>query len=436
MTVNDGALPRQGASHGWTRGLCWATVTLEGFDIVALSAALPTILESGHAGMGKAEATFVTTISLVGILVGAVLVGPLSDRYGRKVSLMASIALFSVLTLVVPAAPNPATFAALRFFAGIGLGACMPAALTMMSETTSTSGRARGTTLTMTGYHVGAVLTSLVALVVVPTWQLLFIVGGVAGLLVLPVMWRKLPETNRVALQRRGLGETTRGAGTTDAPAAARVPVSAVLRQPYLLASVATWVASFMGLLLVYGLISWLPTIMSEAGYELSTSLVMLLVLNLGGVVGLVLAGHVGDARGIRPSAVVWFLAAAVFLGLLSVRMPTVLLDAAVFLAGVFVFSSQVLVYAWIARSYPSHVRGTAMGLASGIGRVGSIVGPAVTGALLTAGLAYPWGFYFFSLVALLAVAAMAVVPRRLEHADHEQEQTRSTDRTATEVLP
>jgi MFS family permease len=335
-------------SRHWTRALCWATVTLEGFDIVALSAALPNILDSHHAGIGKAEATLVTTTLLVGILVGAVLVGPVSDRWGRKSSMMGSIALFSVLTLVVPLAPDVTTFAALRLLTGIGLGACMPAALTAMSETMPSDRRARDTTLTMTGYHVGAVLTSLVALAVVPRWPLLFVVGGVVGVVVLPVMWFKMPETNRRAL----VAEPDR---------APRVPVSAVLRPPFLLASVATWVASFMGLLLVYGLNSWLPIIMRQAGYQLSASLTLLLLLNVGGVIGLVLAGVVGDLRGIRASAVFWFLAGAVFLGLLSVRMPTLVLDTAVLMTGVFVFSAQVLVYAWITRSYPAEIRGTAL---------------------------------------------------------------------------
>ncbi|MFC4783924.1 MFS transporter [Nocardioides sp. MAHUQ-72] len=424
MTANTSAPTYGATAHGWTRALCWATVTLEGFDIVALSASLPTILDTGHAGIGKAEATFITTISLVGILVGAVLVGPISDRVGRKVSLMGSIALFSVLTLAVPWAPDATAFAALRFFAGIGLGACMPAALTMMSETVRPSQRARGTTLAMTGYHTGAMLTALVGLAVMPDWEWLFGIGGVVGLAVLPVMWAKLPETSERVLARRS-GERQ----------AERVPLSAVLRQPFLVASVATWVASFMGLLLVYGLISWLPTIMSEAGYKLSTSLVMLFLLNLGGVAGLVLAGFVGDARGIRPSAIGWFLAAAVFLGLLSVKMPTLLLDVAVFVTGVFVFSAQVLVYAWITRSYPADVRGTALGLSSGIGRVGSIVGPTITGALVTAGIAYPWGFYFFSAVALLAVAAMVAVPRGLERSEAQHEAAPSRSRNAEEAL-
>lgn len=387
----------------WIRTLCWLTVTLEGFDIVALSAALPTILETKHVGIGPAEATFVTTISLVGIMVGAITVGPVADRMGRRFALLSSIAVFSVFTLFVPWAPNAAVFGLLRFVAGIGLGACMPAALTMMSEVTAQHRRARATTLTMTGYHVGAVLTSLLAIVVAPNWNLLFVVGGVVGLLVLPVMWFKLPETNPVLVAE---------------DPAPKVPISDVLKKPFALVSIATWVASFMGLLLVYGLNSWLPTIMKAAGYALGTSLTMLLLLNLGGVVGLVVAGMVGDARGIRASAILWFGGATVLLGLLSIRMPTLLLNGAVFLTGLFVFSAQVLVYAYITRVYPPQIRGTALGLASGVGRTGSIVGPAVTGALVTAGLGYPWGFYFFCAIALLAVVAMVVVPRGMEARD------------------
>ncbi len=390
----------KGSSTAWIRMLCWLAVTLEGFDIVALSAALPTILETKYAGIGPAEATFVTTISLVGIMFGSIAVGPVADRLGRRLALMSSIALFSAFTLFVPLAPNATVFGLLRLIAGMGLGACLPAALTMMSEVTAPERRARATTLTMTGYHIGAVLTSLLAIVVAPSWPILFVVGGVVGLLVLPVMWVKLPETNPLLVSQ------------TPAP---KVPISDVLKKPFALVSVATWAASFMGLLLVYGLNSWLPTIMKAAGYALGTSLTMLLLLNLGGVVGLVVAGMVGDARGIRASAILWFAGATVLLGMLSIRMPTLLLNGAVFLTGLFVFSAQVLIYAYITRVYPPAIRGTALGLASGIGRVGSIVGPAVTGALLTAGLGYPWGFYFFCAIALLAVLAMVLVPRGME---------------------
>ena len=380
--------------------LCWVTVVLEGYDLVTLGAVIPTLLETKHLGMTPADATLIATLSLVGVGLGAATVGPLADRLGRRVSLIGSIVLFSVLTALLPLAPSVATFAALRLLAGLGLGACMPTALTIMSEVTPARHRAKATTITMTGYHTGAVLTSLLALAVIPNWQVLFYAGGVIGLLIVPVMWFTLPESSPVV---------TEGAR-------ARVPLSTVVRPPYLRASLGAWVASFMGLLLVYGLNTWLPTIMREAGYQLGAALTMLFILNLGAVAGLLVSGWVGDTRGIKRSGVVWFGLAAVFLALLSIKMESsLLLDIAIFFTGVFVFSAQVLVYALVAHLFQPAVRGTALGLSSGIGRLGAIIGPAVTGALVTAGIAYPWGFYFFALVAVLAVGAVIAMPAHLD---------------------
>jgi MFS family permease len=165
----------------WTAVICWLAVALEGFDLVALGAAIPTILDSRFLGITAPEATFVATISLVGVGIGAAGVGPMVDKLGRRIGLIASIALFSVFTLLVPLAPSVAMLGLFRFVAGLGLGACLPTALTVMSEVTPASRRATSTTVTMTGYHVGAVATSVLALLVVPNWQVLFYAGGILG---------------------------------------------------------------------------------------------------------------------------------------------------------------------------------------------------------------------------------------------------------------
>ena len=140
--------------------------------------------------------------------------------------------------------------------------------------------------------------------------------------------------------------------------------------------TVAFWVTSFMGLLLVYGLNTWLPQIMREAGYELGAALALLLVLNVGAVLGLLVAGQVADKIGIRRSAIGWFATAALFLALLSIKLPGIGVYISVLLTGMFVFSAQVLVYAYVAHVYPAAARGTALGAAAGIGRLGAITGP------------------------------------------------------------
>lgn len=386
-------------SH-WPTLLCWVTVMLEGYDLVVLGAIIPTLLKTEHVGFTAAGATAVATLSLVGVAIGAASVGPLTDRVGRRIVLIVSIAIFSVFTLVIPLAPSVAVFGIFRLLAGLGLGACMPTALTFMSEHMPPERRAWASTLTMTGYHVGAVLTSLLAVVLVPNWQPLFYAGGIAGLLVLPLMWFKLPES-AAFLEAKERGATS------------RVSFADLVRPPYLRASLGVWVGAFMGLLLVYGLNTWLPKLMNEAGYSIASSISLLLILNVGAVVGLLLAGKVADRRGTKPTIIVWFAVAAVFLAVLSIKMTSdLLLNAIVLVTGIFVFSAMVLIYAYVTQHYPAELRGTALGLTSAIGRLGAIVGPFITGSLVVAGVAYPWGFYFFAAVAVLGLLAILLVPR------------------------
>jgi MFS family permease len=237
----------------------------------------------------------------------------------------------------------------------------------------------------------------------------MFVVGGVAGLLVLPLVWAKLPES---ATYLRAVEDRASG----NAPATVRS--SDVVRGRYLRVSLGLWVASFMGLLLVYGLNTWLPKIMEGAGYSITGGTALLLVLNVGAVIGLLVAGGISDSRGNKPTVLLWFGLAAVFLALLSIKLQsTAVVYVAVLLAGIFVFSAQVLVYAFVGHLYPPEVRGTALGGAAGVGRIGAIVGPFLGGALVTAGIAYPWGFYAFAVAAVLAVAALATVPAHLRSA-------------------
>lgn len=387
----------------WPVWLCWAAVALDGFDLVVLGAVIPVLAESGDLGFTEASLTTAATLGLVGVGIGAVSVGPIADRLGRRLPLIGCIALFSALTLALPLAGGTTSFTILRFLAGLGLGACLPTALAYIAEHAPAGTGATATTRMMTGFHVGAVLTALLGLWLIDAagWQSMFVVGGLLGLAVLPLMWWKLPES-RGFLAEKELPASERAATRT----------LDVVRGRYLRVSIGLCIASFMGLLLVYGLNTWLPTIMGAAGYSINQGTGLLLALNVGAVIGLLVAGQISDARGNKPTVLAWFGAAAVFLALLSIRIEsTALVYLAVLLAGVFVFSAQVLVYAFVGHLYPAAVRGTALGMAAGVGRVGAIVGPSLGGLLVTAGIAYPWGFYAFSVAAVLAVLALATVP-------------------------
>jgi AAHS family benzoate transporter-like MFS transporter len=275
----------------------------------------------------------------------------------------------------------------------------------MNDYATKAGSAGRSTTRTMTGYHVGAVLTALLALLLIPNWRMMFVIGGVAGLALLPFLWFKLPESLPPVRQA---AEPVQAASFRD-----------LAKKPYPVVAVGVGIASFMGLLLVYGLNTWLPQLMASAGYSIAAGIGQLLVLNVGAVVGLVVAGILADKHGAKKVVLLWFGLSAVLLAVLSIKLQNeLLLNAAVFVTGVFVFSSQVLVYAWVSQLFPSRLRATALGYSAGVGRLGAILGPAVTGTLVAAGIAYPWGFYVFAAAAVIAVAALAIVPQRISHAE------------------
>ncbi|MET9625918.1 aromatic acid/H+ symport family MFS transporter [Lentzea sp. NPDC006480] len=373
----------------WVLPLCWAAVLLDGFDLVVLGTVIPVLLQEKL--LTTASASAVSTAGLVGMMLGALIIGTITDVIGRRKVMIFAVAWFSVFTVACAFAQDATTFGVLRFLAGLGLGGCLPTAIALVNEARPQQG-GRATTLIMTGYHVGAVITALLGIVLIPQlgWRALFVVGAMPALVLIPLMVRHLPET------------AARKAPALEA-------VGSLFKPGLRKATVAFWAASFMGLLLVYGLNTWLPQIMRSAGYDLGAALGLLLTLNIGAVIGLLIAGAVADRVGVRPAAVGWFVGAVVFLALLSIKLPGVTIYAAVLLAGCFVFSAQVLVYAYAGQVYEEN-RATGIGWAAGVGRLGAISGPLLGGALLSAGLAYPWGFYAFAVIAALGATAVGAI--------------------------
>ena len=387
-----------GPGRGWVLPLCWSAVLLDGFDLVVLGTVLPVLL-AGHVwNLSAGDAAFVSTIGLVGMTIGALALGTVTEVLGRRRALIVSVTVFSVCTLLCAFAPSVFVFGLLRLVAGLGLGGCLPTAITLVSEHYERTGRpSTATTTVMTGYHVGAMATALLGIALIGPlgWQAMFVAGAIPALVLVPLMIRYLPDS--VATAQRS------GSSMKDA-------LAVLFRGRMIGVTIAFWVTSFMGLILVYGLNTWLPEIMRQAGYPLGAALGLLLTLNFGGVAGLLVAGRVADRVGIKPSTLVWFVAAAVLLALLSIKLPGFALYIAVFLTGSFVFSAQVLVYAYTTRAYPPEARATGLGWTAGIGRLGAICGPLLGGLLLAAGIVYPWGFYAFAVVAALAAVGVAAL--------------------------
>lgn len=413
------------SAKGWVPILCWLAIVLDGFDAVVLGAVLPSLLDDPAINVTPATATWIASAGLFGMMLGAIAMGFLTDRFGRRHLMMGSVLMFSLFTAACALSPDATTLGILRFLAGIGLGGCLPSAIAAVTEFSGRNRGANAVTLLMTGYHVGAVLTALLGIGVLAStdsnWRLMFLIGALPAVILVPLMWVFFPDSPQF-LQARGrpgearriaekyglqLAETTGQEHPSGAkPAGA---FRALFSGRYRWTTPLLWMGAFMGLLLVYGLNTWLPQIMRAADFDLGNALGLLMVLNMGAVVGLLFAGRIADAITPQRAALLWFVGSAVMLALLAIRLPMVGTYVLVFVTGIFVFSAQNLVNAFVATHHPVAIRGTALGMALGVGRLGAISGPIIGGTLVTAGIAYPWGFYAFAFVGVLGAVAMAI---------------------------
>lgn len=170
------------------------------------------------------------------------------------------------------------------------------------------------------------------------------------------------------------------------------------------------WIAFFMCLLMVYALGSWLPKLMLQAGYSLGASMLFLFALNIGGMVGAIGGGALADRFHLKPVITSMFVIGAAALILLGFNSPQIVLYSLIALAGAATIGSQILLYTFVAQFYPTTVRSTGMGWASGIGRIGAIIGPVLTGALLTFELPHQMNFLAIAIPGVIAAFAIFLV--------------------------
>ncbi len=429
--------------------LCFLTIVFDGYDLIVYGSAVPSLLTEPGWGLGPAQAGAIGSYALVGMLIGALAAGALTDRWGRRRIMLAGITWFSVLMLACALAPTPGLLGVFRFLAGLGLGGVIPCAIALTVEYAPRARRQLYNALMFVGYSVGGVLAALVALALAADhgWRPLMAIGAAPLVLVLPLAWRFLPESvgyllatgrddEADALARRyGVDlDALRSERDTAAGAAEARGPRALFRRGTLAATLLFGAASFCGLLLVYGLNTWLPQIMRQAGYPLGSALLFLLVLNLGAIVGGISASLLADRLGPKPVTVGAFLLATLCLVVLSQRVDTALLFVAVAIAGLGSVGTQILVNGYVAVHYPSAIRATALGWALGVGRAGAIVGPLFGGWVLASGIGFEWNFYGFAVPALAGALLIALVPRASGDGPAGTTKARAADTTTKET--
>ncbi|HCI3538513.1 TPA: aromatic acid/H+ symport family MFS transporter [Acinetobacter baumannii] len=402
---------------------CLLIIIFDGYDLVIYGVALPLLMQQWS--LTAVEAGLLASAALFGMMFGAMIFGTLSDKLGRKKTILICVTLFSGFTFIGAFAKGPTEFAILRFIAGLGIGGVMPNVVALMTEYAPKKIRSTLVAIMFSGYAIGGMTSALLGAWLVKDmgWQIMFLIAGIP-LLLLPLIWKFLPESlaflvksnhseqaksivSKIAPQTQVnantqlvLNEST----TTDAP------VRALFKQGRTFSTFMFWIAFFMCLLMVYALGSWLPKLMLQAGYSLGASMLFLFALNIGGMVGAIGGGALADRFHLKPVITIMFIVGSAALILLGINSPQFILYSLIAIAGAATIGSQILLYTFVAQFYPTALRSTGMGWASGIGRIGAIIGPVLTGALLSFELPHQMNFLAIAIPGVIAALAIFMV--------------------------
>ncbi len=378
---------------------CAAVLFLDGFDTQAIGYVAPALAKEW--GLTKGALGPVFSAGLFGLMIGALVFGPLADRIGRKNIIIFSTLAFGIGALVTAFVQDVNALLAIRFLTGLGLGGAMPNAIAITSEFNPRRRRATMVMIMFCGFSVGAALGGLLAAALIPHfgWRSVFIIGGIAPLLLAPILALRLPESVRFlaltghANQRVAELLSLINPKAVFAPATQFVvhephlpgiPVLHLFREGRTLVTLLLWVVFFMSLLDIYFLANWLPTVLNDLGASVSEAAAIGSMLQVGGVVGTFALGSIIDRFSFRALALVYFIAVFAVGAIGELGHNAFLIWVAVFASGFCVVGGQIAANALAAAFYPTSVRATGVGWALGIGRVGSIVGPLVGGVLLT----------------------------------------------------
>jgi AAHS family 4-hydroxybenzoate transporter-like MFS transporter len=425
LDVREHINSRQMTGYQWLLlALCFLIVTTDGMDVAIMGFLAPAITREW--GVSKAAFGAVMSAAPFGLAVGALLVGPLSDRFGRKKLLMASVAWFGLFSIISSTASDVIALSVLRFLTGLGLGAAMPNTTTLLSEYVPEKSRSTLIAIMFTGFNLGSALVGFGAAAVLPEygWRTVLVLGGVIPLACLPFYLWLVPESarflvvkkypsERIARTLRRVCGSKVSASTaftvSEPPVQGATPVKVLLSPTYRKMTLSLWGTYFMGLLVIYLLSGWLPTLIKDAGLPIERAANITALFQLGGTVGALVVGYLMDRWVPNRVIATAYVAGAVFiLFLASGSVQSSMFATFVLLAGFCMSGAQTGLNAFAPSCYPTVVRATGVSWMLGVGRFGSIFGSFAGGMLLTMG----WGFS--AVIAVLAipaaVAALSIV--------------------------
>jgi AAHS family 3-hydroxyphenylpropionic acid transporter len=358
-----------------TLALCAAAALFEGFDNQSMGVAAPRVI--AEFALSTTQATFIFSAATIGLFLGAGIGGRCADYLGRKRTLVATLLLFGLCSLLTALATGPNTLLATRFLTGLGLGGAMPNFISLSSESTPADRRISVVTLIMAAMPIGGAVAAAVSLggQIGWNWRVIFYIGGVVPIVTAILMMRLLPDP------RKDAGPIPSGpvqieSLTSTLFSRERAPTTGLL-----------WAGFFFTQLVLYLMLNWLPSLVIGLGFTRSQASWTSVCFNLGGAAGAGFLGklHAGDHR--RQWVLVTYAGmAAALIAVASINKMFVIAVLACALAGVFIVGAQLILFALAPLYYRKAIRGTGVGAAVAVGRLGSVVGPLFAGVLLAGG--------------------------------------------------
>ena len=405
---------------------CVLILVIDGYDLAVVGAALPAIMKD--MAIDPTSAGVMAGSALLGTMLGAIFLGTLADRIGRPKMIAICVALFSLFTAAAGLTSDPISFSIARFIAGLGIGGVLPIVTAQMGEFSPAKLRTRLVTLVFAGYSVGGILVALTGKQLIEShgWQSVFYVAGLPVLLI-PLILKTMPESMAFLLKQGRQQElrvlvrrispsypldsqTVLAGNPAENDASLDAPIKGLFNEGRGFSTVMIWAAFMTGLFMVYALNSWLTKLMAMSGHSLGSALNFVIVFNVGAIVGALGGGWLSDEFNIKYVLVSFYVVGAVALTVMGFTRSTELLFVVVFIVGASTLGTQLIAYAYAGDFYPTSIRSTGVGFASGVGRIGAIIAPVLIGWLVSLALPLEQNFMVIALAGLIGALAVTFV--------------------------
>lgn len=403
--------------------ICFLAIVFDGLDVSLFGTLLPALMKDMH--MGPAEAGMLASIGHVGAVGGAVLFGVAADAVGRKRMLLVGISIFTVFTAACGLAQGFADFAVYRFIAGFGLAGIVPIAVALVFEYTPGRRKAMVSSASYTGITVGVLLSGVLAMAFLPTlgWRGI-LTGTLLCVLLVPVAWLWLPESMS-SLVKRGRAGQIRAILARAEPAfvsqpgdvyvlaeapTAKVPLARLFRGEHARNTLCLGVALLCLMMIAVTLTTWIAQLMVQRGFTLATGITFILVFASSNFISTPLAGWLSDRMGYKKVFAIYMPMLFIAISLIGVVATPAAALVCMFFAGFAAMGATCLLLPYAGSLYPMSFRSSAMGVVYAIGRVGPIIGPAMAGLMLAAGMGVPLILVCIALPSIVALLAFLLV--------------------------